>query len=60
MYFNYCRGLRFDEAPDYMYLRQTFRILMRTQGHTYDYVFDWTKLKQQVGFRFILSSQFFP
>jgi casein kinase 1 alpha len=25
MYLNYCRGLRFDEAPDYMYLRQLFR-----------------------------------
>ena len=22
MYLNYCRGLRFEEAPDYMYLRQ--------------------------------------
>lgn len=22
MYLNYCRGLTFDEAPDYMYLRQ--------------------------------------
>uniref|UniRef100_A0A1B0D223 non-specific serine/threonine protein kinase n=2 Tax=Phlebotomus papatasi TaxID=29031 RepID=A0A1B0D223_PHLPP len=25
MYLNYCRSLRFDEAPDYMYLRQLFR-----------------------------------
>jgi casein kinase 1 alpha len=25
MYLNYCRGLRFEEAPDYMYLRQLFR-----------------------------------
>lgn len=29
MYLNYCRGLRFEEAPDYMYLRQLFRILFR-------------------------------
>merc|ERR1711972_101490 len=27
MYLNYCRGLRFEEAPDYMYLRQLFRNL---------------------------------
>ena len=33
MYLNYCRGLRFDEAPDYMYLRQLFRILFRTLNH---------------------------
>lgn len=25
MYMNYCRTMRFDEAPDYMYLRQLFR-----------------------------------
>uniref|UniRef100_A0A8C3DSI7 Casein kinase I isoform alpha n=1 Tax=Corvus moneduloides TaxID=1196302 RepID=A0A8C3DSI7_CORMO len=30
MYLNYCRGLRFEEAPDYMYLRQLFRILFRS------------------------------
>jgi casein kinase 1 alpha len=47
MYLNYCRGLRFEEAPDYMYLRQLFRILFRTLNHIYDYVFDWTMLKQK-------------
>ncbi|VDQ08392.1 unnamed protein product [Trichobilharzia regenti] len=47
MYLNYCRGLRFDEAPDYMYLRQLFRILFRTMSHQFDYVFDWTILKQR-------------
>jgi len=47
MYLNYCRGLRFDEAPDYMYLRQLFRILFRTLHHHYDYTFDWTLLKQK-------------
>ena len=47
MYLNYCRGLRFDEAPDYMYLRQLFRILFRTLNYNYDYVFDWTMLKQR-------------
>ena len=50
MYLNYCKGLRFDEAPDYMYLRQLFRILNRTvnqQDKAYDFVFDWTILKQK-------------
>ena len=47
MYLNYCRGLRFDEMPDYMYLRQLFRILFRTLNHQYDYVFDWSMLKQK-------------
>ncbi|XP_053435895.1 casein kinase I-like [Nycticebus coucang] len=47
MYLNYCRGLRFEETPDYMYLRQLFRILFRTLNLQYDYVFDWTTLKQK-------------
>lgn len=47
MYLNYCRGLRFEEAPDYIYLRQLFRILFRTLNHQYDYTFDWTLLKQK-------------
>ncbi|XP_072014227.1 casein kinase I-like [Amphiura filiformis] len=47
MYLNYCRSLRFEEAPDYMYLRQLFRILIRTLQHQYDYSFDWTLLKQK-------------
>ena len=50
MYLNYCKGLRFEEPPDYMYLRQLFRILNRTVNHqdkAYDFVFDWTILKQK-------------
>ena len=44
MYLNYCRGLRFEEKPDYMYLRQLFRKLFRTLNHQYDHAFDWTML----------------
>ncbi|XP_050681996.1 casein kinase I-like isoform X2 [Leptidea sinapis] len=47
MYLNYTRGLTFDEAPDYMYLRQLFRILFRTMNYQYDYTFDWTILRQR-------------
>lgn len=48
MYLNYCRNLQFTDTPDYMYLRQLFRILFRTLNYQYDYVFDWTMLKQKV------------
>lgn len=44
-YLNYCRTLRFDEKPDYSYLRQLLRNLFHRQGFTYDYVFDWNLLK---------------
>ncbi|KAG1675706.1 Casein kinase I isoform epsilon [Nymphon striatum] len=44
-YLNYCKGLRFEEKPDYTYLRQIFRALFHRQGFTYDYVFDWNMLK---------------
>lgn len=47
MYMKYCRELRFEETPDYMYLRQLFRNLFRTLGHSYDYAFDWTLPRQE-------------
>lgn len=60
MYLNYCRGLRFEEAPDYMYLRQLFRILFRTLNHQYDYVFDWTILKQKAAITANSAQQAMP
>ena len=41
-YLNFCRSLRFDDKPDYSYLRQLFRNLFHREGYTYDYIFDWT------------------
>ncbi|KAK1390658.1 Protein kinase domain-containing protein [Heracleum sosnowskyi] len=44
-YFHYCRSLRFDDKPDYSYLRRLLRDLFIREGHQFDYVFDWTILK---------------
>lgn len=44
-YLTYCRELRFDEDPDYVYLRSLLRVLFHRQGFSYDYVFDWNILK---------------
>ena len=41
-YLHYCRSLRFEDKPDYPYLRQVFVDLMQKEGYEYDYVFDWT------------------
>ena len=43
-YLNYCRALRFDDKPDYAYLRRLFRDLFFRQGYAADYRFDWTIL----------------
>ncbi|XP_073126410.1 casein kinase 1-like protein 10 isoform X2 [Henckelia pumila] len=49
-YFHYCRSLRFDDKPDYSYLKRLFRDLFIREGYQFDYVFDWTMLKTpQIG-----------
>ncbi|KAG2444389.1 hypothetical protein HXX76_001142 [Chlamydomonas incerta] len=47
LYFQYVRAQRFEEKPDYAYLRRLFRDLFAKEGWTWDYVFDWTILKYQ-------------
>ncbi|WJX28366.1 Casein kinase 1-like protein 1 [Trifolium repens] len=46
-YFHYCRSLRFDDRPDYAYLKRIFRDLFIREGFQSDYVFDWTILKYE-------------
>lgn len=45
IYLNYCRSLRFDDKPDYSYLRKLFRDLFVREGFQYDYIFDWSVQK---------------
>mmetsp|Transcript_15425 Transcript_15425/g.26489 ORF Transcript_15425/g.26489 Transcript_15425/m.26489 type:complete len:363 (-) Transcript_15425:428-1516(-) len=47
-FLNYCRALRFDDKPDYVYLKKLFRDLATRQGIQYDGVFDWTVLKSSM------------
>lgn len=46
-YMNYIKNLRFDDKPDYPYLRKLFRDLFKRENYRYDYVFDWTLYKFQ-------------
>ncbi|KAK4769150.1 hypothetical protein SAY86_027300 [Trapa natans] len=46
-YFHYCRSLRFDDKPDYAYLKGLFRGLFMHEGFQCDFIFDWTILKYQ-------------
>lgn len=41
-YLNYCRSLRFEDRPDYSYLRRLFKDLFFRDGYQYDFIFDWT------------------
>ncbi len=44
-YLRYCRSLRFDDRPDYAYLRTLFRDLYLREGFEDDSVFDWSLMK---------------
>ncbi|RLN24782.1 casein kinase I [Panicum miliaceum] len=46
-YFHYCRSLRFEDTPDYLFLKRLFRDLFIREGFQFDYVFDWTIIKYQ-------------
>ncbi len=41
-YIHYCKSLRFEDRPDYDYLRRILRELMFKENLEYDYVYDWT------------------
>jgi casein kinase I family protein HRR25 len=48
VYLNYTRTLRFDDKPDYNFLRKLFRELFVRENYKIDYIFDWTANKYQV------------
>eukprot|EP00826_Nyctotherus_ovalis_P050246 TRINITY_DN6140_c0_g2_i2.p2 TRINITY_DN6140_c0_g2~~TRINITY_DN6140_c0_g2_i2.p2 ORF type:complete len:221 (-),score=65.51 TRINITY_DN6140_c0_g2_i2:346-1008(-) len=42
-YMAYCRGMKFNQRPDYRYVIKIFRQLSSRQGIEYDFVYDWSK-----------------
>lgn len=38
---DYCRDIKFEEKPDYNYLRRILKDLFNRNGFEYDYVYDW-------------------
>jgi hypothetical protein len=46
-YFNYCRKLKFEEKPDYPYLRKLFKDLFFRMGYDFDYNYDWIIRKNE-------------
>lgn len=43
-YFEHVRSLRFDDRPDYDYVKRLFRELFFRKGFSYDNIFDWEEL----------------
>jgi serine/threonine protein kinase len=43
-FLTYCKGLQFEERPDYTYATNLFVELGIKQGFTFDRVFDWTEV----------------
>jgi hypothetical protein len=41
IYLNYCRSLKFEEKPDYNYMRKIFKDLMHKNNFDTDYNYDW-------------------
>jgi hypothetical protein len=46
-FMKYCRDLKFDEKPDYNFLRRQFKNLFSSMGYEFDYVYDWNILERK-------------
>lgn len=41
LFFDYCRGLSFEDRIDIEWLRQLFKNLFEKSGFVQNYIFDW-------------------
>jgi len=46
-YIAYTRNLKFDETPDYNYLKSLFNDLFTRLEYKKDYVYDWTIINEK-------------
>ena len=44
MYLSYCRSLKFDEKPDYIYINSLLKDIMLKENYQNDFIFEWTIL----------------
>lgn len=45
-YLNYSKSLRFEDKPDYAYLKRLFKDVMYRDNYQYDFVYDWTLINR--------------
>lgn len=48
-YMNYCRALRFEDRPDYAYLRRLFKDFFMREGFINNGMFDWSQMASDNG-----------
>lgn len=42
-FINYARNIKFEEKPDYSYLKNLLKSAMKSNNIQMDYVYDWSK-----------------
>jgi len=47
-FLNYSKGLKFEEKPDYHYLRGLFKEAFRRNNFELDYRYDWIRSNEKV------------
>jgi len=46
--YNYIRSLKFNEKPDYIYIRSQIRLIFLKYNYKYDYIYDWYHLAKRI------------
>ena len=44
IYMHYCKGLKFEDRPDYSYLKRLFTERMQKENMEFDLVYDWVNI----------------
>lgn len=47
-FINYTRELKFDDRPDYGYLRRLLKVIAEREKIEFDHVFDWVIKRKQI------------
>lgn len=47
-FINYTRELKFDDRPDYGYLRRLLKTVSEREKFEYDFMFDWVLKRKQM------------
>ena len=46
-YMNYCKNLKFEDKPDYSYLKGLFKEVFKSSNFELDYAYDWKKIDKK-------------